>query len=205
MQVTLSGARPDCKQERERIVCRKSCATVGAFVTSLARVYVYKQMLLLLQQGADLLKVNCDSLFFSLPETVPNCLEYSQSFGMWKDIYPGDLLSLCQIGVNNYAVLYKKDAQLISEAKASGLTISHHLTEGLNYCEYLDSVHKMIDEKLFDSKAKVYSQVRKKTDPKTLTVTLKRKKQSVFSRNVLSRRRIVRDLNYSTRPYGWSE
>lgn len=212
IQVTLTGARRNARQtrqEKEDAVSRKACATVGAFVTSVARVFMYTQMMDLQSKGADILKICCDALYFTLPEMTPNPLLYSESFGFWKQIYPGDLVSLCQMGVCNYAVLYREEGQdqLVSEAKASGLTMLHRLTGGLNYAVYLEAVHAMINDKIFNSKTKLYSQVRRKSDKQTMSITYARRRQSVFSRNVLSRRVIVRELknHFATRPYGWSE
>ena len=213
VQVTLSGARPNdanqTRQDKSSAISRKACASIGAFVTSGARVFIHKQMMELTQKGANILKVCCDALYFTLPKTVLDPLQYSESFGMWKHIYPGELLSLCQMGVCNYAVLYRESnqGQLVSEAKVSGLTMSHCLTEKLNYSVYLEAVNTMINDNIADSKTKLYSQVRKKTDPKTMSVTYCRRRQSVFSRNVLSRRVLVRELKncFVTRPYGWSE
>lgn len=209
VQVTLTGARSVSKNRMgeadESKICRKACATVGAFITSVARVIIFQHMLKLIDKGADILKVSCDALYFTLPQTEKNPLVYSESFGCWKSIYPGDLHGLCQLGVNNYAVLYEnpQDRTLSSEAKCSGMTMSYLVTNELNYNVYLEAVNQLVSDKLFTSKK--YTQIRKRTDAKTVTVGYVRRRQSIFSRNVLSRRAIIRDdkCSFVTRPYGW--
>ena len=199
LQLTLNS-KTLCKN---RQVSRKSCATIGAFVTSMARIVIFKEVMALLEKQAQILKISCDAVFFSLPFDCPNFLNYSEAFGFWKPIYPNQLSALSQMGIYNYSVLYEGDNnEMVSEAKCSGLTMTHLVTTELTYSVYSDAVHTLIKNKLFDFRQIKYAQIRKKTDLKNVTTGYVRKERSIFSRNVLSRRKLVKD-SFETIPYGW--
>jgi hypothetical protein len=87
------------------------------------------------------------------------------------------------------------------------LTLNNVMTEALNYDVYFEAVTNLMNDKLSELKAKVYTQVRKRAvGPLKLKTRYVRKHYSVFSANLLSRRVILKELKdkYSTRPYGWS-
>jgi hypothetical protein len=211
VQVVTKGGRPEARDSfnvgdncRSQ-VSRKSCVTIGAMVTSIGRIIIHEHMMKLVRQhGARILKVCCDALYFTLPPTVADPLSYSESFGHWKQIYPGGkLISICSLGVQNFAVLYESGDRLVSEAKASGLTLNNVMTKKLDFSVYLDAVHQLISDKLFTPKR--YQQVRRRSNAKTLTSTLHRKHYSFFSTNILSRRAISKESKntFVTKPYGW--
>jgi hypothetical protein len=209
VQVTLTGARPDSKKrtgepdDLDNKISRKACAPIGAFITSVARIEMFRHILEITSQRGSVHKICCDALFFSLPPQVAcDPLQYSESFGFFKKIYPGELLALAQVGVSNYSVLYQHDGKTVSEAKCSGLKMSHFTTKELNYDVYYRAVNALVHDKLFDSRR--YQQVRKKTDTKTVSTGYVRRPRKIFSRNVLSRRPIIKQQdNFVTRPYGY--
>jgi hypothetical protein len=214
VQVTLTGTRPnqgrrleECDEEQQ-LISRASCASVGAILTSIARIVVYKHMLTLRQHGAELLKVSCDSIYFTLPQSNFDPLQYSESFGYWKQIYPGELLSLCQVGVMNYGVLYKdKHNNVISEVKCSGLTMCHLTTADIAYSTYSDALRVLINEELGHKRSTLKSKKwmsRRTIVSKTGSVHVLRQSRSVFNRNLLSRRILnLSSDQFETKPYGY--
>lgn len=214
VQLTTTKTRPNegkpsPGRNDDTRISRKACAAVGAFVTSVARVVIYKQMQLLLGKGAEILKVACDAIYFTLPAGEPDPLEYSESFGRWKEIYPGkELRGLCQLGCNNYSISYSsgKDETLTSEAKCSGLTMSSFLTSELDFKVYSEALAQLVkDNKSFNLTAKKYSQIRRKTNIKTISTGYVRKPQVVFSKKILKRRALlVAEAQYVTTPFGYT-
>jgi hypothetical protein len=215
IQVTISGARPVSKKKwiganrEDPKISRKSCATIGGFVTGLSRLFMYKKILHLIQHNAEILKIASDALYFSTDLESGPVLEFSEAFGKFKHVYPGELLALAQVGVMNYAVMFRSEDGLVhSEAKCSGLVLSAHTTNELNFIMYKEALNKIMDEKCFDLKSTTFQQVRKKTDAKNISYRYVRGARSVFSRNILNRRTLCRQqtgdtINFVTYPYGY--
>jgi hypothetical protein len=218
VQLTVTGARPNAGSkftcEEELRVSLTSCAAIGAVLTSKARIVIYQQMQMVQQHGAELLKVCCDSIFFSLPEQTMDPLQYSESFGYWKEVYPGPLLNICQIGVQNFAVLYKDrtSEQIVSEAKCSGMKMSHFTTGDLDYSTYSSAMKQLFNQALAPPPRTSLLGVQKWPNQRTYitpaggqdTVRVVRKARSVFSSNILSRRVLdVNGYSFATKPYGY--
>jgi DNA-binding ferritin-like protein (Dps family) len=225
-QVTVTGGRQTNEDCLEDQVSRKSNSCVGALLTSLARVYVYSEMLKIKQSGGQILKIACDALYYCLPSQCLEPLEYAPSFGRWKRIYDGEMKSLLQVtkaqlcktahsriifffwqvGINNYAVVWKTaEGTLETEAKVSGLKLSHMLTNDVTADLYSDTVDRLLQDKVFNFKKKKMHNIRQIFDKKTFTLCKKRRPHTVFSRNILSRRAVIglKD-GFRTKPYGWT-
>jgi hypothetical protein len=160
--------------------------------------------------GGTVLKVACDALYYVLPANVSDPLPESQAFGKWKNVYPGPFLALAQMGVNNFAAVFRdKDGKTVSQAKASGLAVSHFLTEELDFNLYSQMCEKLITDRLFSFKGKTFQNIRKKGDPKSLTFNTIRKRRSVFSRNLFLKRQLdctLKNCNrYLLNPYGYQK
>jgi hypothetical protein len=70
VQVTVTGAKPEAikdSSEEDLRVCLTSCSAIGAVLTSVARIVIYRHMQTLLHHGAEILKVCCDAIYFVLP------------------------------------------------------------------------------------------------------------------------------------------
>jgi len=210
LQVTLNSEEPQSPNQTTRKVSRKSNCVIGAFVTSLSRCIIHKEIMRIDAVGGTVLKVASDALYYVLPKQSNDPVQYSQSFGKWKPIYPGPFLALAQLGVNNYASLsLDKEGQPVSQAKASGLVVSHFLTEKLDFALYSNMCDKLVSDTLFDFKKETFSNIRKKTDKKSLTFTKIRKRRSVFSRNLFFKRKLDERLKnrnkYVLLPYGFQQ
>jgi hypothetical protein len=208
VQVTLTGSRTNGNgrtgEPDDAKISRKSCATIGGFVTSVARIVMYKHMRSIASCGGETLKIGCDSLYYTLDEKTEDPLQFSESFGFFKNIYPGKVTSLTQLGVNNYSVMYQQEELTVSQAKCSGLVMSSFTTNELTHDVYSQAVYQLVNDKLFDLKSRKCQQVRKKIDAKTVSVGYVRRPRSIFSRNILSRRIILKQQdNFVTRPYGY--
>lgn len=199
VQVSLEGAR-DLGQNDNR-VCRKANAPIGAIITSVARVVMYKHMLELAKIGGHTLKIATDALYFTLSRENP--FVYSEAFGRFKPIYPGTLKTLTQLGINNYCVTFTSpDGNTICEVKVSGLRLSHFLTSSLNFDLYTLMAERLFNDKLFNFKSFSCYNKRRKIDSKTLSNSFVMRKQSIFSRNVLARRVVIPE-DYESKPYGY--
>lgn len=207
--ITQSGGRSkkcDTAEDQQKCqVSRKSCTTVGAMITATARTIMYTEMTKLLNKKAQILKIACDALFFSMPNEISHSLSISEAFGHWKNIYhPDEIVAISQMGVHNYSVVLRgQDNKLFSQAKCSGLTMTHTVANELNFDTYVEAVNNLAREKLFDFKEKKYVQVQRKTDLRKVTTGRIRKHKSIFSRNVLCRRIFLQD-SFKTVPYGWT-
>jgi hypothetical protein len=172
----------------------------------MSRVAVHQDIMKIHELQGRVLKVCSDSIYFTLPK-LPNPLKYSESIGFWKPVFPGPLLALSQMGVHSYAALFQQGDEIVTVAKASGLTMSQALTSGLDYNVYSEMVNQLINDKLFDVKKCRVDNIRRQQDKKTLSYTKVRKRRTVFSRNLFYKRKLDRSLkNYSKfalHPYGF--
>jgi len=113
-------------------------------VTSGARIEMYKHMIALEAAGAKIFKIACDALYYS-GGAANGGIFIKESFGNFKNIYNGDLLSICQLGPNSYATLSTSPSgEIESNAKASGFTISHLLTPDVHYQAYSEALDELL-------------------------------------------------------------
>ena len=151
--------------------------------------------------GAQILKLACDAIYFVMPADQEPNIDFSESFGCYKSIYPGTIESFVQTGVNSYSLLYRtEDGQLHSVVKSSGLTLDNIMTNSL-------MTHELFDqqvENLFQSTIQV-DNVRTKRDIKKLKVENTLRKQSCFSKNLFGRRSMSADFHqsYALVAYGY--
>ena len=113
---------------------RSSNVVIGAYTTSMARVLMHTDLMIIKNAGGKVFYLNCDSLFFMLKDEVPNPLPMGDCTGDYKNMYPGKIESFCALSPKHYSVLYRTETgKLVNECKMSGL-----------------SMHRMIDENLLD-------------------------------------------------------
>lgn len=189
-----------------KLLCRRRCFLPGAFVTSISRVVVHRHMMAIDKVGGRVLKVACDALFYVLPRETEDPLEYSESFGRWKRVFSGPIQSLIQMSQSNYCTQFvNRDGKTVTQAKASGLVSSHFLTEGLNFQLYSDMCDKLISQEKSTFETVKFDNVRKKTNTKSLSFTVIRRKQTVFSHNVFFKRKLNGlKKSYLLLPYGFN-
>lgn len=209
IQVAMTSNKFDCDEAAEkngnRKISRTSNAVIGALITSTARVVVYKTMMKLVEKGAQLLKVNCDAIYFALPTGMKDPLKYSQAFGRWQHCYPGRLKSICQTSVNSYGVQYLKEGtqELVTSVKCSGLSIKHRVARDIDISTLSEALDIILARKLAPSARKWFS-VRKVTNAKGNMSIVRTKRRAFSSTNILNRR-VVNNKNFSTTPYGFKK
>ena len=172
-----------------------------------SRVKMHKEMTKVTDCGGTIYKISSDALYFSLPISVECPLEFSQAFGCFNHIYgSADVVALLQLGVHMYCVLYNRNGQLKSETKAAGLALNHLLNSDLNFKCFSEMAHKLISEQLFDFRSVTFNAIRKKATADKTTFTSYRTRRTLFSRNLLLRRKMLcTDSNpksYVSLPYG---
>ena len=121
----------------------KGSLYIGAEINALARVFMYKSMLKIVQAQGTLFAVDTDGLFYSLPKDVPDPLPFSDAVGDFKSVYP-EILNFLALGNRNYSLSYKSsDGKIKNVTKIKGLSLSsHNLSDSLSsdtYREYIDS------------------------------------------------------------------
>ena len=116
---------------------------IGAEINALARVFMYKSMLKIVQAQGIIFAVDTDGLFYCLNKAVPDPLTFSDAVGDFKSVYP-EILNFFALGNRNYSLSYKNsDNTIINVIKIKGLSLtSHNLSDSLStdtYRDYIDS------------------------------------------------------------------
>jgi hypothetical protein len=192
------------EKEEAAKINRKSNVVIGVMITSISRVLIHKEIMRIDALGGKVYRVSCDALYFSLPKEETFLFEISECFGDWKHIYPGEILGIIQLGLNNFSVLYRTErGEIKSEHKASGLMLSHFLTENvLDHKLYSEMCDKLLgkDFSFFDS-FKLGNVRMNKNMKKVCKI---RRQQKVFSSRVFFRRNVIQqDTEFISRPFGY--
>ena len=109
-------------------VHRSSNVVIGAYTTSMAREIMHTDLTVVKNAGGKIFYLNCDSLFFTLDEDVPNPLPMGVCIGDYKNLYPGEVKSFCALSPKHYSVLYKAQTgviknKLVEVSKMSGVSM----------------------------------------------------------------------------------
>jgi G:T-mismatch repair DNA endonuclease (very short patch repair protein) len=191
----------------ETIPSRVNNVTVSCFITSLARVLVHKRMQELVALNALILRVSCDCIYFVMDEGLLPQLptfKISEAFGCFKHEFE-QVEGVAQVGLRNVSVLYRdKDGFLKEHLITSGTTLSEENRKILSHQSFENMLDKMVTQKCVDFSGMRVTQVRNVHDAKKQKVSIVRRQQTVFSRNLFARRQILSKTPcYETLPYGW--
>ena len=105
---------------------RKSNPIITAFVTSLSRIDMHKNILLLDKNHCSPYYTDTDSLIFSVPKTTTLPFELNGGLGYFKPEYREPITGFCCIGRKSYVVCTKAEE---TEMKICGLSFQSHVTQ----------------------------------------------------------------------------
>jgi G:T-mismatch repair DNA endonuclease (very short patch repair protein) len=86
---------------------RKSNCYIGAQLTAYARQVIFSHMRDLINWGATIYQVDCDSIIFTLPNNEPNPLKISEIVGQFKYEIKEPICSYYSLGPKNYSISYR--------------------------------------------------------------------------------------------------
>jgi hypothetical protein len=181
---------------------RKSNCYIGAQVTAYARSTIYSHIQTLLQNSANIYRVDCDSIIFSIEETLPIPLMISEAVGHFKLEIEGEILSFYSLGPKNYSLTFKKNGHIETICKVSGLSINNSLQKDILNDQLFDYY---LSQFLNNKQEKIFvTQQRTKGNFKKLKIS-SHIENVIFSNNISSRRFVSKTLNYVTYPYGFKK
>ena len=172
---------------------------ISSQITAFSRQVIHQYLLEIAQiPNSKIIAVDCDSLMFTLPNTLQCPLPVSSAVGDFKNEISGDVLSFFSFGPKNYVLTYKCSEDVHVIRKISGLSLAQ--TSDLNsslYEQFLDNYAK----NLFCSKS--FSQKKSKIDFSDLSIKVNNYSFSLT--NNVSKKRIVdkESFELNTYPYGF--
>ena len=182
---------------------RSSSCYIEAQLTSYSRELIYKHVLTLINSGAIVFNVDCDSIIFAQLKNTPSPLIINHSIGNFKhELGNVDIISYHSLGPKNYSISFKKEDKIETISKVRGLSLSSVTNQTL------------LNEKLFQSFIDQYfkgkkinckvPQYRLKGDFQNIKV-LSNIKLMRFTNDISSRRVLKKnsDNPYLTYPYGY--
>jgi len=180
---------------------RESNSYIGGELVSFGRILIYKTIQKINVIG-KVFYSDCDSCFFSLPETVAMPLEISDVFGAYKNVYDGEILSFFCLAPKNYAISYRsKDNVIKHVSKIKGISLSSYYVDNeINNSTFEFFMAKYLKDEI--EKIDV-AQIRCRKDKKAQKIS--RKLEIVkISNQITNRRVVVKNCMYlSTIPYGF--
>ena len=99
---------------------------ISSQITAFSRQIIH-EYLLKVSQIADskLISVDCDSIMFALPNSIPCPLIISNAVGDFKNEINGNVLSFFSFGPKNYVLTYENNGNVNVIRKISGLSLAH--------------------------------------------------------------------------------
>ncbi len=181
---------------------RKNNCYIGAQVTAHAREIIYTHIQTLLQNNANIYRVDCDSIIFTIPESLNIPLPISEAVGHFKSEIDGEIQSFYSLGPKNYSLSFKNGTQFNTISKVSGLSLGTSLSKDtLNDLTFDFYIEQFLNNKREVVKVK---QQRNKANFKKFKVSSVI--ENVTFSNDLSKRRFIpkaNSLHYPTFPYGF--
>ena len=172
---------------------------ISSQITAFSRQVIHECLLQVAQTPkSKIIAVDCDSIMFTLPNTMQCPLPISNAVGDFKNEICGNVLSFFSFGPKNYVITYQYDDIIHVIRKISGLCLAQ--TSDLNselYERFLDDYARDV----FSSKT--FSQKKSKIDFSDLSVKVNNYSFSLT--NNVSKKRIVdkASLELNTYPYGF--
>lgn len=185
---------------------RRACVMISIFVTSLARVIMFKHLDALGPDG-EVFKLSCDSLFFSYPKAKRPPLVLSESFGDFKKCYQGNVHGLVQLGVSSYSLIHEENGTWKQESRVCGLQVNNLLAGEVTFARLLQLLDETIVDQLQGTDCTEELSVENvRTFHRDLKVASVRRRQTISASKVFNRRLI----DYSTEtlrtlPFGWRD
>jgi hypothetical protein len=173
-------------------------------INSLARQYLYDQIIKVEQANGIVLSCDTDSIIFALKKDVQNPLDISPEIGSFKDVLPGcEIISFYSLNPRNYSILYKNENnKLCHQLKVKGLSLkSENCLQSISHENYA----LFVDQNFTSNIETIYiPQMKKKfnKNSKTFTEILS---GFTFSSETHVKRYLPQsdNLQYQTYPYGF--
>jgi hypothetical protein len=173
-------------------------------INSLARQYLYDQIIKVEHANGIVLSCNTDSIIFALKKDVQNPLDISPEIGSFKDVLPGcEIISFYSLNPRNYSILYKNENnKLCHQLKVKGLSLkSENCLQSISHENYA----LFVDQNFTSNIETIYiPQMKKKfnKNSKTFTEILS---GFTFSSETHVKRYLPQsdNLQYQTYPYGF--
>lgn len=174
---------------------------IGSQITAFAREVMHRHAMQLNDiPGCKLYQIECDSLFFSLPNNSSPNLDVSPSLGSFKHVYDGEILGFYSLGQKQYSINYKAGDSVKSIFKISGLSLKN------------ENNHNKINENSFELFLDTFIEgqpisstfIQQKTKADFVKMKILTYQQKFTLTNKLSTKRFVNvfDARLSTFPFG---
>lgn len=176
---------------------------IGSQITAYARQRIHSDIMILSKlPNCTLYHVNCDSIFFSLPEDSVMPLKLDCNVGNYKNVVDGEILSYFTLGPRQYNIFFHKCFEVKSITHVSGLSI-----ETLSVLPNFENIFYDLLEKHEQNILKqfIFPQTRQKVDISKFKVT--KFSQNFTLRNNVCQRRIIiySSKRLATLPYGYQD
>jgi DNA polymerase elongation subunit (family B) len=170
---------------------------IGLYVTSLARVYLLKQLYMLENIGAQVVYCDCDSIFFYLKNHQKNPLPMGYSLGEFQNIFSGKIEAITILAGKCYSVMWRNSLnELQRELKVCGFSFLYKINENSFTHETIDEfVTKIVEKEVASIVFPQLMKTSKKMSPMTKIVNKK------FTNKHLQKRILLPD--YTTVPFGY--
>jgi hypothetical protein len=195
-------------QEKSRVACNmKGNIMVSIYVTSYARKFVHESALRLLAQGANILRINSDSLIFSLSSNIEPDVRISKYLAGCYKHEISNIESIAQLGVNSCSILHRDEAGMLhTTLKISGVQQSQLLTGHLGHKAFVDLVYSSVQE--YQKGGKEMPKLKVHNVRTSTTNHVSEKKRTLHSiklNSALTRRVLPAGSSYpfQTFPYGY--
>jgi hypothetical protein len=182
---------------------RKNNCYIGAQVTAFARQIIYTHIQTLLQSNATIYRVDCDSIIFTIPESMQIPLSLSHAVGHFKSEIDGEIQSFYSLGPKSYSLSFFKNKEFHTISRVSGLSLGNSLSKDVltdaTFDFYIEQFLKKKRETLKVKQQRIKGNFKKfKVNSVIENVT--------FSNDLSKRRYICRTnaVNYPTFPYGFN-
>lgn len=175
---------------------------VGSQITAYAREVIYKHLMKLMEiPNCKIYQMECDSLFFSLPNNAQCNLNFSPSLGHFKHVYDGEILGFYSLGQKQYCVNYCERDTLHSIFKISGVCLKNRY----NSAQLNENSFELFLDKFIEGNNQKFIFLQKKCHSDFINLKVISYQQKFTLTNKLSAKRFVNvfDTKLSTYPFGF--
>jgi len=182
---------------------RKHNIYIGSQIIANARQIMYNYILKLKQTpDCKIYQIECDALFFTLPNHIDCPLPLSPCMGDFKHVYPGEIVNFYSLGQKQYCINFLKDGVLNSVHKISGLAVNCHY----NSSKLRENSFEIFLDNLLNGKncSSTFLQQKFRSDFINLKVLSYQQKYTLTNKLSLKRFVNVYDDRLSTYPFGYN-
>ena len=182
---------------------RSSSCYIEAQLTSYARELMYKHLITVVNSGAIVFNVDCDSIIFAQLKNTPCPLIINHSIGNFKhELGNVNIISYHSLGPKNYSISFKNGNKIQTISKVRGLSLTSLTNQTLlNEKLFQEFIEQYFEGQKVDCQVPQY---RLKGDFNNMKI-LSNIKLMRFTNDISSRRFIKNNPEnlYATYPYGY--